>query len=70
MMPPCRMAGEALAHVQASRLKANAIVFRRFTNSPSASASWRTFTAKKGVNHEKTDRRYHLMFDSTGMHVP
>lgn len=43
------MAGEALSHVQAARLKGSAIVFRRFLNSPVTSIP--LVTPKKGVKH-------------------
>jgi hypothetical protein len=42
------MAGEALAHVQASRLKANAIACTRFSNSPVTSSNvGDSFTLKR-----------------------
>ena len=48
------MAGEALAHVQASRLKVNAVVFWRLTNSPvtSSNVGGRS-TATRGVAMKK-----------------
>ena len=57
------MVGEALAHVQASRLKANAVVYVRLTNSPVTSSNVGGRYRKRGVYEKDFHRNYLFMPD-------